>query len=167
MDKIRWIKELVLAEQRMEESGMVELSSISKDSEALLREETAEFLQQVKTAFIEAASAFNQLKGSPIGTLKIYGISKTEADFMLFRNGSKLIFSAKSPGVIQVYRNQINTHFAPGASPSDIQTSEHCDLLQASWGAFGDLEWTHDQRPIRIDFLIRHYLTQFVNESSK
>ena len=70
MDKIRWIKELVLAEQKMEESGMVELSSVSQDSETLLREETSEFLQQIKTAFIEAASAFNQLKGSSVGTQK-------------------------------------------------------------------------------------------------
>src|SRR4051812_1889016 len=91
MDRISWIKDLVLAEQQMEDSGIIDMSA-GFDAEKELEDATIEFLADLKTGFIEAASTFNQLKGSALGTIKIYGISKTRADFMLFRNGFKLIF---------------------------------------------------------------------------
>ena len=167
MDKMRWIKELVLAEQQMEESGIIDINAGFNQNETL-KTETIEFLKDIKASFVETASAFNQLKCSTVGTLKIYGISKTEADFMLFRNGYKLIFSLKQPGVINIYKNQIGSQFAAGTPVSEIQTtSAQPDSLVATWGAFGDLTWTFKSKPVKVDYLVRYYFSQFVRESSK
>jgi hypothetical protein len=110
-------------------------------------------------------SAFNQLKGSSIGTLKLYGISKTEVDFMLFRNGFKLIFSVKRPGIIGIKFNSIGNPIFSNANSRDADDGS--DNLRARWRAFGELEWTYDDKKINLDYLVRYYMTRFVKESTK
>ena len=166
MEKINWIKDLVLAEQQMEDSGMVDMS-IGFDPETELEEATTEFLSELKAAFVEISSSFNQLKSSTVGTIKIYGISKTRADFMLFRNGYKLIFSMKQPGIINVNFNATAPVFVPGQTASDIQPTSPVDTLKARWGAYGELSWTSNDLPINLDFLVRYYVSRFVRESAK
>ena len=110
MDKIQWIKDLVMAEQEMEESGVVDFAA-GFDPEKELERETIDYLQDLKAAFIESAAAFNQLKASTVGNIKIYGISRTKADFMIFRNGFKLIFALKRPGIVDVRFNHIGANY--------------------------------------------------------
>lgn len=165
MDRMDWIKDLVLAEQQMEESGMVDFSA-GFDPEATLMNETIEFLESLKNKFVETASAFNQLKGSTVGRIKIYGISKTHADFMLFRNGYKLIFSMRQPGLIAINFAHLGTSYIPTAGHQVTFNGEE-DLLHSHWGAFGDLIWTYQGQPIRLDYLVRYYLSRFIRESAK
>jgi hypothetical protein len=131
--------------------------------------ESIAFLNELKNVFVDAASSFNQLKGSSVGRIKIYGISNTHADFMLFRNGFKLIFSLKEPGVIGIRFHYVGATFAHVAAASDngqkVPADE--DLLFARWGAFGDLLWTYQDLPIKMDFLVRYYMTRFIRESAK
>jgi hypothetical protein len=168
MDRLRWIRELAEAERKMEESGLVDLRA-GFDAARVLQEETIDFCQDLKRSFVESASAFNQLKNSSVGTIKIYGISKTEADFMLFRNGYKLIFSVRKPGEITITFNHVATAFQsvdtnPTAqAPSQVRQ----DLLSAQWGPYGQLKWTFQGQQIQLDFLVRYYLTNFVKESAK
>lgn len=164
MEKLSWIKELVLAEQQMEEAGVVEMEA-GFDPERELERETLEFIQDLKASFIEAASAFNQLKGSTHGHLRIYGISKTKADFMLFRNGYKLIFSLRQAGVIAVTYSAAGAHYVPGTVRPD--EPEPRDMLQATWAAFGQLTWTYNGHPINMDYLIRYYVSRFVKDSAR
>jgi hypothetical protein len=166
MEKINWIKDLVLAEQQMEDSGMVDMTA-GFDPERELEGATTEFLADLKSAFVESASAFNQLKGSAVGTIKIYGISKTRADFMLFRNGFKLIFSLKHPGLITVTFNSTAPSFVPGQTVEGPSTAAPVDSLKARWGAYGELAWTSNDLPINLDYLVRYYLSRFVKESAK
>lgn len=167
MDKVQWIKDLVLAEQDMEERGLVDFEAgFSPDKE--LENETIEFLKDLKTTFIESSSAFNQLKASSVGNIKIYGISRTLADFMVFRNGFKLIFSMKRPGLIDIHFNHIGSNFIPGkANEEDVPPPTEGQSLKAHWGAFGDLNWTYQGQPIKLDYLVRYYLSRFVRESAK
>ncbi|MGE0525809.1 MAG: hypothetical protein AB7G93_17735 [Bdellovibrionales bacterium] len=159
-----WIKELVLAEQQMEESGVVDLEA-GFDPGRQLEEATVDFINDLKAGFVEAASAFNQMKGSPHGHLRIYGISKTKADFMLFRNGYKLIFSMRQPGLITVAYSSAGTHYVPGtAKPEDNQAT---DNLRAAWGAFGQLVWTYNDHTINLDYLVRYYMSRFVKDSAR
>jgi len=164
MNKLQWIRELVLSEQQMEESGVVDFSA-GFDPQKDVEVSTTEFMNDLKAAFVESASAFNQLKGSTIGNVKIYGISKTKADFMLFRNGYKLIFAFRKPGLIGICFNQIGTSFLPGQEKMEADGKE--DLLKAAWGAFGELKWTYNDQLINLDYLIRYYLSRFIRESSK
>jgi hypothetical protein len=174
MDKISWIKDLVRAEQKMEESGVVDFS-VGFDPQQILFTESVEFLNTVKTAFVESASSFNQLKGSTVGRIKIYGISNTHADFMLFRNGFKLIFCLKEPGVIGIRFHYVGAGMMQipaqmsGGNPmmdsSKVPSEE--DILIARWAAFGDLTWTYQEQPIKIEYLVRYYMTRFIRESAK
>lgn len=166
MDKLSWIKELVLAEQQMEESGMVDMSA-GFNTNNMLEVESIEFLQDLKAAFIESASAFNQLKGSSLGNIKIYGISNTRADFMLFRNGFKLIFAMAQPGQIKVYDSQMNNSFVPGQNAAAPASSAENDFLNAKWGPFGELHWTYQNQTINLDYLVRYYMSRFIRESAK
>lgn len=160
MDKIKWIKDLVIAEQAMEESGVIDLSA--EHSHIHLEVDTIEFLKDLKIGFIESAATFNQLKGSTLGNIKVYGIAKTKADFMLFRNGFKLIFSMSRPGLVEVYYSTLGG--LPGAAK---QKESEKDQLEAHWGPFGELKWTYKNHQIKYDYLIRHYLSRFIKESAK
>lgn len=166
MDKLEWIKNLVLAEQQMEDTGVVDFSA-GFDPQTELEEATIDYLHDLKAAFVDAASAFNQLKGSVVGNLKIYGISKTKADFMLFRNGYKLIFSLRAPGVLGVSLNSIGSNYLPGQTAELEAEKENTNYLKARWGAFGELTWTHQDQSVRMDNLVRYYLSRFVRESAK
>ena len=166
MGRIDWIKDLVVAEQRMEEQGIVELDGLNNQSE-MLKTETIDFLRDLRAAFIESCSAFNELKGSQIGQVKIYGISKTVADFMLFRNGYKLIFSMTRPGEIAIILNHVTAHHLATPGAADPGTAMSHDLLQAHWGAFGELKWRFKDSKINLDYLVRYYMTRFVKESLK
>lgn len=162
MDKLSWIKDLVRAEQQMEESGMIEVTT-GFDPEKQLFNETLLFLTNLKREFVDATTAFNQMKGSPMGRVKIYSISQTQADFMLFRNGFKLIFSMKQPGTISM-----KFHRSGGINPAfktDQEMSE--EFLLAKWGPFGDLKWAYNNQPIKVDYLVKYYTTRFIHESAK
>ncbi len=161
MDKMSWIKDLVRTEQQMEESGMIEISTGFEPEKHLLNE-TLMFLAQLKREFVDASTAFNQLKGSPLGRIKVYSISQTEADFMLFRNGFKLIFAMKQPGTIAMTFNR-----AQGINPAFEATRPDEEFLMAKWGPFGDLVWSYNNQPIKVDYLVKYYATRFVHESAK
>ena len=165
MEKLTWIKELVLAEQQMEEAGVVDMDA-GFDPNRQLEEATVDFINDLKAGFVEAAGAFNQLKGATHGHLRIYGISKTQADFMLFRNGYKLIFSMRQPGLISVSYSNAGANYVPGANTQDDSNSPK-DLLRATWGAFGELVWTYNEHAINLNYLIRYYMSRFVKASAR
>ena len=167
MDKITWIKDLVRAEQKMEESGVIDYVTGFNPVE-LLQSQTTDFMNKLKSEFIEASSSFNQLKGSSVGRIKIYGLSNSSSDFMLFRNGFKLVFTMKEPGMVGIRFHYVGAAFTqPPASDNGQNAPSDEDILQARWGAFGDLMWTFQDQEIKTDFLVRYYLTRFVRESAK
>lgn len=168
-DNLFWIKDLVRAEDQLEESGIVDLA-IGLDNEKTLAAETLRFLQEMKTQIVEAATAFNELKVSPLGRIKIYGIAKTQADFMLFRNGFKMIFSMKDPGIISIRFNFMGPNYIPSMIPTNQNTNtamlEENQIL-ARKGPFHELVWTFQEQPVQIFSVIRYHLTLFIKESSK
>ena len=171
MDKLNWIKELVRAEQKMEESGVVDFS-LGFDPQQLLFNESISFMNALKAAFVDSSSSFNQLKGSTVGRVKIYGISNTHCDFMLFRNGFKLIFALKEPGIVGIRFHYVGSAFSTMSPPTEngfgaSSAPAEEDSIQARWGAFGDMIWTYQEQPIKIDYLVRYYLTRFIRESAK
>lgn len=169
-DRIGWIRELVKAEEQMEESGVVDMGTGFADTERTLVQESLNFLQQLKSEFIESATAFNELKASPLGRIKIYGIAKTHADFMLFRNGFKMIFSLKEPGQVSIRFNFIGPNYIPSQIPSVANTAapmmeEH--VLEAKFGPFNDMSWTFQGQPVKMQAVVKHHLTLFIKESAK
>ena len=168
MDKMDWIKELVSAERKIEETGMVDISVAFDDKQ--LKQETIKFLLDIKNLFIDSASLFNQMRGLTVGGVKIYGISNTDADFMLFRNGYKLLFSMKKPGIVRICFAYQTTSIMPQNPKNEknkLQDTTNEDILEAKWGSFGQLRWTHRHQTIDISYLVRYYLSRFIKESAK
>lgn len=152
----------------MEESGVVDFSA-GFDPEKQLQSQTTAFLTQLKDDFVEFSSAFNQMKGSAFGGIKIYGIAKTDSDFMLFRNGFKLLFTMKTPGLISVNFQYQGAGFVPGTAAADrvAESLMNEDKLEARWGAFGEIIWTHKELQVNAEYLVRYYLARFIKESAK
>ena len=164
MGKLDWIRDLVRAEQQLESADMVDFS-FGFDHEKALLEESVSFLEKLKENFVDYSVAFNQMKGVPLGNIKIYGIANTRADFMLFRNGMKLVFSMKKPGTIG-----ISFHHQKGLLPgtgSETSAAASEETIEAQWGAYNELVWTTKNLRVNVDNMVRFYLSQFIRESAK
>lgn len=164
MKNLDWIRSLVESERKMEETGIIDISSVHDETRDL-QEKTHEFLRSLKDNFVDYTAAFNNLKNSTVGAVKIYGISNTATDFMLFRNGYKLLFTALAPGRIAMSFQSQSTSFLPGQNNLNAPTSE--ETLDATVGPFGELTWTFRGAQINADHLVRYYLTRFIRESAK
>ena len=159
MERFKWVKDLAVTEQQNEESGLVNPAYL--EDYTSLDELTYEFLRDLKVSFLEAVSMFNKLKPSPLGQVKIYGISKTVADFMLFRNGFRMVFAYKKPGTISIASSQIHQPYEGG------RASIHEESVSAYQGAFGQFHWCYKEQPVELSYMTRFYLTQFVRQSSR
>lgn len=167
MEKVRWIKELVNADQQMEKSVLIDMN-LGFDTQRILVNETIQFLLGLKTDFADACSNFNELKPSALGRIKIYGIAKTHADFMLFRNGYKMIFSLKSPGVISIRFHYVGQNYIPSPTATEQATVVmEEELVEAKWGAFEEVVWTFNNQPVKPEYMVRHYLTLFIKDSAR
>ena len=182
IDRLSWIRDLVMMEERMEESGLVDMN-LGYDNDRVLATETLRFLEQLKEAMIDATNTFNEMKSLPLGRIKVYGIAKTQADFMLFRNGFKMIFTLKQPGVIGIRFNFLGpNHYMtqapsmipqkPGSDPMASQGAGATSLMEenlliAKKGAFQELIWTFQDAPINVGAMIRYHLSLFIRESAK
>lgn len=165
MDKLSWLKDLIRADQEMEDSGVIDPTA-GYNPEAEVAEETVRFLEDMKDTFVEFISAFNQMKANPQGRIKVYSISKTRADFMLFRNGYKAVFAMKEPGRIGISFSHVgSSFFIPGKEVESQRVQE--DFLESQIGAFGKISWSFQGFPINIEYMVKFYLTRFIRESVK
>jgi len=165
VDKYLWVKDLVLAEQEMEEKGLVDFT-MGPDLDKSLEVQTIEFLRQLKTSFVAAADTYNSFKKGREDHLKIYGVSRTLADFMLFRNSFKLIFSMNAPGTIQIYSSHLPSSFIPTANNDDENAQSIRHVIKARWGALNDLQWTFKSDIVQIDKIVKYYFSNFIKMSS-
>lgn len=156
-NNINWIKNLV-QQETTDKTSIQDIKPTAKH----LNEHTLEFMKQLRTAFTESSSVFNHIKGF-LGSLRVYGIADTQADFMIFRHGHKLIFSVSKPGLICI-RMKFNNQLFNNQSPDD---KGNADFIKGDWGAFNELQWTHNDKQINIDYLIRYYMSIFVKNSIK
>lgn len=166
VSKSEWIKELAQAENHLEESGVFEQGS-PLDPQRVLVENTLKLLSQLKQEFIESATGFNQWKTSPAGRIKVYGIAKTHSDFMLFRNGFKMIFSMKEAGEVSIRYNFMvsNPLVTTEVAHNTASSEEH--VLKAQISPFGDVTWVFQNQVVTIQSIVRYHLTLFVKESSQ
>lgn len=162
-----WVRELVSADEQLEKSVLIDMN-LGLDTQRILVNESILFLNELKHRFAETCAQFNELKPSVLGRIKIYGIAKTHADFMLFRNGYKMIFSIKSAGVIGIRFHFVGNNSLPqptGKEAVTIVMDE--ELIESKWGAFEEVIWTFKGQSFKIPFMVRHYLTLFIKESAR
>lgn len=162
-----WIRELVSADEQIEKSVMIDMN-LGLDTQRILVNETIQLLLQLKADFAEAAATFNELKPTALGRIKVYGIAKTHADFMLFRNGYKMIFSVKNAGLISMRFHYVGNLAIPQPTQKEqVTVVMNEELIEAKWGAFEEVLWTYKSISFKAEYLVRHYMTLFIKESSR
>ncbi|MCB9025003.1 MAG: hypothetical protein H6625_01690 [Bdellovibrionaceae bacterium] len=165
MEKLDWIKDLLLEEQEKEVSGLVDLSLDIQPTYSI-EKSSIEFLRELKASFTDATQLYNSFRKEVSSQIKIYGVSKTVSDFMLFRNNIQLIFSIKEAGVIQVYSSQLNTALVGGLQGSQEPSSSLIHLIRAKKGPFDELLWTYKGEVFNKDSLVKYYFSLFIRLSA-
>jgi hypothetical protein len=154
-----WAAELALAERKAEREGYVDFAN-SYQKQELLKIRTLEFLKALQKAFREQVEIFNLNRKSPSHSIQIYKVSKTAGDFMLFRNGVKLVVSGQKAGRIHFAFNQyLGQIFSPTQNPS-LE-------IEAEWGPFDQLFWSFKNERVQIQDVVRYFVYEFVNQSFK
>lgn len=151
-EKYSWLQEVIKAEEKVEETGIVDFD-YSLDPERALVSEALKFLQDLRIDFEEAIEIFNEMKPTVAGRIKLYVMNKTGADFMLFRNGFKLMLTLTKPGAISIKI----------AYPNNNRSEN--ETIEVRTGAFNDMIWMHNDLPVRKEKLVRHFLVKFIRES--
>ena len=164
-----WIETLAQDEINMEESGIVNFSE-HLDPMHLLESSSIEFMENLKEKFEFFAEKFNELRVNhqdKSRAIKMFKISNTVNDFMLFRNSLKLVVARRSPDVISIgFLSNSGGLFAARLNfENDSKTKIH--EIKASVGPFNDIKWKFQGENVDIDSLVRHYLTEFIKHSAR
>jgi hypothetical protein len=153
----RWAIELALNERRSERQGTVDFSN-AYNKQDLLKRLTRESMEHLRKSFQKEIELFNEARKNPSQTMKLYRVSQTADDFMLFRNGVKLVVSGQRAGrIVFAFNQYLGQIFAPNQNPS-LE-------IEAVWGAFDQLHWTHRGERLSIDDLVRYFITEFSRQS--
>jgi hypothetical protein len=153
-----WIHELARAESSPEAEALYNLNQSSAPQQAI-EESTVDFLTDLRAYFQEYVRLFNSLSnaGQKFSEIKIFNLTQGAADFMLYRNGIKLIVANTTHGVIQVAYDK---HVVAGASPEHGLIPQAEELL-AQLGAFGAVHWSYRSEKIESDQVAKHFFAEF------
>ena len=163
----RWIERLALEEINMEKSGVINFNE-HLTTETQLEEESIEFVENLRTQFQKHIDRFNELRSQTNGhqQIKVFKISNTINDFMLYRNSLKLVVARKARDVISIgFISGASGPFGARISLGD-SAGNKIQEIKAHVGAFNEITWRFQGEEVKVDYLIRHYLTEFIKYSS-
>ena len=162
-----WVVELARSEEEIEQTGVINYEA-SHAPEKILKDATVYYLRSLRNHISKLAALFNSNKSISVSGIKVYAIGNTEADFMVFRNSLKLIFSAQRPGVIQISFNAHTGGFFTNTAVNPNGSSEQLgDIIHAQLGPFNEAVWTYQGRSVNTKEMLRYYITRFIQNSSR
>jgi len=96
-----WIKRLVRNEAELIRTGSGDLLS-HQDHRKVVEESTSEYLNKLKGEFLSCVDLFNSYRGGAHlpNSVKIFNVSNTVSDFIIFRNNLKLVVSNPALGIV-------------------------------------------------------------------
>lgn len=164
-----WIESLALEEITMEESGVIHFSE-HLDPNKMLENSSIEFMEDIKERFEIYVAKFNELRDQDHNntkTIKMFKISNTVNDFMLYRNSLKLVVARRSVDVISLgFLSNAGGLFAARLN-HEPNSKQKIHEIKAHVGAFNNIHWTFNGENVDIDSLVRHYLTEFIKHSAR
>lgn len=163
-----WIENLALEELNMEESGVIHYHE-HLDPLPYIEESSIEFMGLLREKFEFYLSKFNFYRGNKdISTsVKVFKISNTVNDFMLFRNSLKLIVSRKAANIITVgLFSNTGGSYAARLNMDELPSNVHHEL-SANIGPFNEISWRFNGEVVNVDAMVKHYLTEFIKHSAK
>lgn len=163
-----WIEKLAIDEVSMEETGVINFHEHLNPNRAL-EESSIELMEELRDRFEIYLTKFNELRSSAgnEGCIKIFKISNTVNDFMLFRNSLKLVVARKSHDVISIgFLSNSGGLYAARLSNNKI-ASNQIHEIRANVGPFNDITWRFQGEEVKLDSLVKHYLTEFIKNSAR
>ncbi|MCO4753806.1 MAG: hypothetical protein KC478_04960 [Bacteriovoracaceae bacterium] len=163
-----WIENLALDEINMEESGVIDFNEHLNPLRQL-EEASIELMENLKELFEIYTAKFNEFRSSKDNSraIKMFKISNTVNDFMLYRNTLKLVVARRSEDVITIgFLSNTGGAFAARVNYDD-GSSRAIHEIKAHIGPFNNVAWKFKGENINLDALVKHYLTEFVKHSSR
>lgn len=162
----RWIEQLALDEVNMEETGVVQFQSM--DPQKMLEQASIELMSELKDLFESYVTKFNEHRAryGDSHTIRIFKISDTVNDFMLFRNSLKLIVARRSADVISIGFLS-NTGGLRAARLGTELVEQKIHDIRSSLGPFGHIVWKFQGDEVHFPSLVRHYMTEFTQLSAR
>jgi hypothetical protein len=164
----KWIENLAIEEINMDETGIINLDS-HLDPRLFLEEASVDLMNDIRERFEVYVEKFNEYRGvESHATIKIFKISNTINDFMLFRNSLRLIFSRRSDDVIQIrFMANGKDLYSARSRKSESTFSDNIHEIKAHIGPFNNISWLFHGEKIELDPLVRHYLSEFIKNSAQ
>ncbi|MBI2712115.1 MAG: hypothetical protein HYX41_04525 [Bdellovibrio sp.] len=172
-DREGWIHDLARGEIHPDAEKLLQLGR-SFDPQQLVEESAIEFLTELREKLTQFAKIFNGYseENTKFSDVKVYSVAQTAADFMLFRNQIKLIFSNSTHGVIQISfaqhsRSNLAINGQESLSSSAPQSAgvpvpgAAQDLL-AQMSPFRDVYWTFQGEKITCEQVAKFYFVEFI-----
>ena len=163
----KWIEHLALEEINMEESGIINMDE-HLDPTHFLEQSSIEFMNDLRDRFDFFISKFNDYRGQGnSGQIKVFKISNTVNDFMLFRNSLRLIFARKAYDIINIgFLSSGKDLFGARLEQNDSFGGRGAHQIRAHVGPFHNVSWKFQGEPVEVDALVRHYLSEFIRNSA-
>ncbi len=164
-----WIESLAMEEINMEESGVINFNEHLSPGR-ILEESSVEFMNSLRDYFEIFVSKFNELRGNKENnrnSIKIFKISNTVNDFMLFRNSLKLVVARRSNDVITIgFLSNAGGLFSARLN-NEMKAINAIHEIQANVGPFGEVSWRFKGDKVHQESLVKHYLTEFIKHSAR
>lgn len=165
---VSWIESLAMEEVNMEESGIIRFHD-HLNTQQLLEESSLNFVNKLKDRFEFYTALFNQYRSNRDNSraIKVFRISNTVNDFMLFRNSLKLIVARRAPDVISIGFLSNNGGLFAARLGSENQSVHAIHEIKAHVGPFNNITWRFQGEPIEVEPLVKYYLSEFIKNSSR
>ncbi|MEW6055438.1 MAG: hypothetical protein AB1540_02400 [Bdellovibrionota bacterium] len=158
-----WIHELAKNEINPEAANI--FNAVNQfDPKQIIEESTIEFLESLRELFTTYARVFNSYSegNNKFSDMKIYGITNTAADFMLFRNNVKLVFANTAHGIIN---STFTQHVRDDLSVDGTKSLKQSQDILAQMGPFMDVSWTYQGEKVNPQRLVKYYFVEFIRAS--
>jgi hypothetical protein len=165
---VSWIENLALEEVNMEESGIIRFND-HLHTQQLVEESSLNFVNKLKDRFEFYVSLFNQHRSSRDSSraIKIFRVSNTINDFILFRNSLKLIVARRAPDVVSIGFLSNNGGLFSARLATETQSVHAIHEIKAHVGPFNTISWRFQSEPVEVEALVKYYMTEFVKNSSR
>lgn len=163
-----WIENLALEEINMEESGIINVNEHLNPMH-MLEEASIEFMENIRELFEIYATKFNEYRSGRDQSrcIKIFKISNTVNDFMLFRNSLKLVVARRIADVITIgFLSNSGGLFAARLN-FEAGSTNQIHEIKANVGPFNNISWKFQGENVNLDALVKHYLTEFIKHSAR
>lgn len=164
-----WIENLALEEINMEESGIINMNEHLNPMH-FLEESSINFMNALRDRFEVYIQKFNEYRSgqNSSSSIKVFKISNTVNDFMLFRNSLRLIFARKSNNLITIgFLSNGKDLYAPRLHNGENFGTGPVHEIKAHIGAFNKITWRFQDEIVDLDAMVRHYLSEFIRQSSR